>query len=127
MSMVLDTDFNVKRKLGLDEHSTGWNTSVFAFLINVGVVLIYTVVEKFILPKMMELKPPARVEGLRPLFIGKKVDKMFSNPFPWVIMLFTLVAACPIWYDPGSNAKFTGNMAAWGSTSSCAPFCSPCR
>jgi len=117
MSMVMDTDFNVKRKLGLDEHSTGWNTSVFAFLINVGVVLLYTIVEKFILPKMMELKAPARVDGLRPLFIGKKVDKMFSNPFPWVIMIFTLLAACPIWYDPGSSAKFTGNVATWGFTS----------
>ena len=111
--MVLDTDFNDKRSIGLDEHSTGWNTSVFAFLVNVGVVLLFTIVEKFI------LKPPkaTQASGARPLFIGTKVDKMISNPVPWFFMLFTLMAACPFWYEPESTVKYVGDVAAYAFTS----------
>ena len=32
-------------------------------------------------------------------------------------MIFTLLAACPFWYKPGSQVKYVGDMAAWGFTS----------
>lgn len=123
LAMVLDTNFNVKRNLGLDEHSSGWNTAVFAFLINLGVVLIITCVEKFILKRAEP--DPVQATGsddgeqpaVRPLFIGKKVDKMLSNPLPWLGMLLTLLAACPFWYKPGSETKYIGNISTWAFTS----------
>lgn len=111
--MVLDTEFNVKRNLGLDEHSTGWNTACFAFLINVGVVILVTLLEKFVVPAAKS----AATAQTNTLFIGKKVDKMLSNPIPWFFMIFTLLAACPFWYKPGSQVKYVGDMAAWGFTS----------
>ena len=114
LSMVLDTSFNVKRAIGLDEHSSGWNTCVFAFLINIGVVLTVTIIEKFVLTK----RAPSQVApGARPLFIGTVVDKMFTAPLAWVAMLMTLLAACPFWYKPSSEVKYVGDMATWAFTS----------
>jgi len=45
------------------------------------------------------------------------VDKMFTNPIPWIVMILTLLAACPFWYDPGSDTKYVGSMATWAFTS----------
>uniref|UniRef100_A0A7S0X4Z7 Sodium/solute symporter n=1 Tax=Mantoniella antarctica TaxID=81844 RepID=A0A7S0X4Z7_9CHLO len=111
--MVLDPDFNDKRVLGLDEHSSGWNTSVFALMINLGVVAVFTIVEKFL------WKPPkaTQLSGTRPLFVGPKVDKMLSNPLCWVVMLFTLLAACPFWYKQESAVKYVGAMSSYAFTS----------
>ena len=117
LAFVLDPEFNVKRKAGLDEHSTGWNTCVFALLINIGVVALYTIAEKFMFPSKEATKPTATATNTRPLFIGKKVDKMFTNPIPWIFMFLTLLAACPFWYDPGSKTKYVGSMATWAFTS----------
>lgn len=117
LAFVLDPEFNVKRKAGLDEHSTGWNTCVFALLINIGVVALYTIAEKLVCPSKHATKPTASATSARPLFIGKKVDKMFTNPIPWIVMFITLLAACPFWYDPGSKTKYVGSMATWAFTS----------
>ena len=114
LAMVLDTSFNVKRAVGLDEHSSGWNTCVFAFLINVGVVLTVTVIEKFVLTKR---EPSQVAPGARPLFIGTTVDKMFTAPLAWIVMFITLLAACPFWYKPSSEVKYVGDMATWAFTS----------
>ncbi|CEF99819.1 Sodium/solute symporter [Ostreococcus tauri] len=122
LAFVLDTGFNVKRNLGLDEHSSGWNTCVFAFLINIGVVLAYTMVERFVLAPsaaspVVEKNSESKGGRGRPLFIGKKVDKMLSNPIPWFFMMLTLLAACPFWYGPDSKVKYVGSMATWAFTS----------
>jgi SSS family solute:Na+ symporter len=113
LAMVLDASFNVKRSIGLDEHSSGWNTCVFAFLINVGVVIIITLFEKFVLSPSNAVAVP----GAKPLFIGSKVDKMFTAPLAWVVMFITLLAACPFWFKPESEVKYVGDMAAWAFTS----------
>lgn len=120
LCMVLDPKFNVKRAAGLDEHSTGWSTCLFAFLINVGVVLIYTLIEKYVgcnTKCFKKQKERVADPGARPLFIGDKKDKMFTQPWQWVLMLTTLLAACPFWYKPRSEAKYVGEMATWAFTS----------